>query len=421
MQHPRAARVARPLAGAEATLQPWDAAAHPIRVAPAVPVVHSPPSIVHNPLPSSPSPDPADMRPIFRVSAAAVAALALLAAPLHGQSADSAATPPVRWSDGPALAAPRDHHAVFAVAGRGTSWLYVAGGTDYRQFFDGVVRAPIRPDGALGPWEDAGRLPAALGGSSIAVAGGFAVLTGGQVAADGNMRALRRVADVAVAPIGADGRLGAWRAGPALPVARFHHPAVHHGGMVYVVGGQGERVSEAGVFGARMGADGTLGAWTALTPLPRPRSHHAALVHDGHLYVVGGLDGDPAGHLAVYTDVLRAPIQADGTLGEWRIASRMPHSYATHAAFVHGGALWVLGGVEDNQRFVNHVWRAAFGANGALGRWEEVDPGLPLARGHVHETPVVGGRVYSVGGRIIPAAQGASTVTGAAHVGELRP
>lgn len=24
------------------------------------------------------------------------------------------------------------------------------------------------------------------------------------------------------------------------------------------------------------------------TPLPRPRSHHAALVHDGRLYVVGG-------------------------------------------------------------------------------------------------------------------------------------
>lgn len=356
-----------------------------------------------------------------RVSAFA-AALALAAgAPLHAQSADSAAAPPVRWSEGPALAAPRDHHAVFVVPGRGGSWLYAAGGTDYRQFFDGVVRAPIRPNGALGPWEEAGRLPAPLGGSSIAVAGGFAVLTGGQVATDGNMRALRRVPDVAVAPIGADGRLGAWRAGPALPVARFHHPTVQHGGWVYVVGGQGERVSEAGVFGARLAADGTLSPWTALTPLPRPRSHHAALVHDGHLYVVGGLDGDPAGHLAVYTDVLRAPIAPDGTLGEWRIVSRMPHSYATHSAFVHGGAMWVLGGVEDNQRFVNHVWRAPFGANGAVGRWEEVSPALPLARGHVHETPVVDGRVYSVGGRVVPAAQGGAIVTGAAVVGELRP
>lgn len=361
------------------------------------------------------------MRSLSRVLASS-AALALTAgAPLHAQSADSAAAPPVRWSEAPALAPPRDHHAVFVVPGRTGSWLYAAGGTDYRQFFDGVVRAPIRPGGGLGPWEEAGRLPVPLGGSSVVTAGGFAVLTGGQVATDGNMRSLRRVADVAVARIGADGRLGAWRPAPALPAPRFHHPTVHHGGWVYVVGGQGERASEAGVFAARLGADGRLSAWTTLAPLPRPRSHHAALVHDGHLYVVGGLDGDPMGHMGLYTDVLRAPIAADGTLGEWRIVSRMPHSYATHSAFVHGSALWVLGGVEDNQRFVNHVWRAAFGANGALGRWEEVSPALPLARGHVHETPVVNGRVYSVGGRVVPAAQGASMVTGAAHVGELRP
>ena len=71
------------------------------------------------------------------------------------------------------------------------------------------------------------------------------------------------------------------------------------------------------------------------------------------------------GHGAIFVDVIRAPIAEDGSIGEWRIVSRMPYSYATHAAFGHDSYLWVMGGVEDNNRFVDNIWRATVGADGA--------------------------------------------------------
>ena len=45
------------------------------------------------------------------------------------------------------------------------------------------------------------------------------------------------------------------------------------------------------------------------------------------------------------------------------------------------------------------VWRAPVGSDHTLGRWEETSP-LPVARGHVHQLPLVGDRVYSVGGAL---------------------
>ena len=94
----------------------------------------------------------------------------------------------------------------------------------------------------------------------------------------------------------------------------------------------------------------------------------------------------------------------------------MPHSYATHSAFVRDGALWVVGGVEDNARFCELVWRAPRGRGGSLGAWSQVAQPLPFGRGHVHVTPVIGGRVYSIGGRLAPR-EGAPPVTDAVVVG----
>jgi hypothetical protein len=244
------------------------------------------------------------------------------------------------------------------------------------------------------------------------------VLTGGQVTGPGGLRDLTRVPETYTAPIAADGSLGAWTQGPALPAPRFHHPSVHHDGWVYVVGGQGATEAEAGVFAARLAPNGSLGPWQQLRALPEPRSHHAIVIERGALYVIGGLAGNPARQPVQHKSVLRAAIGRDGTLGEWQQVSELPHSYATHSAFVHGGGLWVVGGVENNATFSARVWRAPLSRSGAVGAWSEVVQPLPFGRGHVHETPVIGGRVYSVGGRLAPK-QGSPPVTDAVVIGVL--
>jgi hypothetical protein len=309
-------------------------------------------------------------------------ALAIAQAP-----APAAPPAPIAWSQGPALEQGRDHHAVFATDDR----VFVAGGTDYRTVFADVWSARVRVDGGLEGWTRGPDLPGPRAGAAAVAVDGLAVLVSGQ------LPDRSKTADVFTARIAQGGTLEAWAPAPPLPAARFHHAAAAHGSAVYVTGGQGATGSEASVYMARV-EGGRLSAWTELTPLPRPRSHHASLVHGGYLYVVAGLDGNPAAGPALLNDVRRAAIREDGTLGEWELASIMPHAYGTHSALVHGGFLYVLGGVEDNSRFVDAVWRAPFREDGRLGAWEAVAPGLPAARGHVHVTPVIGGRVYSVGG-----------------------
>jgi hypothetical protein len=130
--------------------------------------------------------------------------------------------------------------------------------------------------------------------------------------------------------------------------------------------------------------------------MPRPRSHHAAVVHDGALWLVAGLDGNPAGQNTPLSDVIRSPFEKDGALGAWTTAGTLPHAYGTHAAIEAGNALWLLGGVEDNARFVDVVLRAPFEGD-KVGAWEVKEP-LPNARSHVHQVPQFGSVVYSVGG-----------------------
>jgi N-acetylneuraminic acid mutarotase len=325
----------------------------------------------------------------------------------------------VRWQCVAPVAQARDHHVVFSARSGRSDVIYVGGGTNYRELYDGLQRSVIGADGLPGPWTASTALPHPLAGASAVAARGYVVLTGGQLAGPGGLRDLKRVPETYTAPIAADGSIGAWTPGPALPAPRFHHPSVYHEGWVYVVGGQGATEAEAGVFGARLGADGSLGPWQQLRPLPEPRSHHAIVIDRGALYVIGGLAGNPARQPVQHKSVLRATIARDGTLGEWQQVSELPHSYATHSAFVHGGGLWVVGGVEDNATFSARVWRAPLSRSGVVGAWSEAQP-LPVGRGHVHNTPVIGGRVYSVGGRIA-AQQGQSPVTGAVMVGVLGP
>jgi hypothetical protein len=350
----------------------------------------------------------------FQLAALALAAVPALA---HAQTTPTATAQPltIAWQDGPQLITARDHHSTFLVQRPDANYLYVVAGTNYVDFFDSIERARINADGSLGAWELAGKTPTPRGGTSVAVVGDYAVLTGGQVSTAGGVKGLTRIAEVFTARIGKDGSLGEWQPAAALPEPRFHHPAVANNGWIYVVGGQGEKEAAAGVFAARLTPAGKIESWQQMKPLPRPRSHHAAFVHDNHIYVTGGMDGPVGGMQAAFLDVIRAPIQADGTLGDWQIVSRIPHSYATHASHFHGGFFWLIGGVEDNARFVGTVLRAELRADGRVGGWSEVTPGLPVGRGHVHNTPTLHDRIYSAGGRT------GSGVTAAVHVGTYRP
>lgn len=295
------------------------------------------------------------------------------------------------WTAGPALAAGVDHHATFVTTGSAGALLHVLGGNNYREQFATHWTAAVHADGTLDPWREATPLPVAVAGHTVLVVGRTAVVLAGQHTGRVN------TAEVFTAPVQEDGTLGAWIAAPPLPAPRFHHAAVAAAGQIYVLGGLEATTSTNTVFRAPVRRDGTVGPWVALDTMIHPRSHQAAVVHNGAIYQIGGLDGNPAGANRPLNDVIRARIAADGGLGPWEPVGRLDSAYGTHAAFTYAGYLYVAGGVENNRRFTDAVRRAPIHPDGRLGAWELLPP-LPAARGHVHHLPLVRNVVYSVGG-----------------------
>jgi hypothetical protein len=220
----------------------------------------------------------------------------------------------------------------------------------------------------------------------------------GYVVSLGGFSGGKHVAEVLSAPVDDGGAIGAWTAQAPLPVPRMHGAALIDGDTIYVFGGLGTKDAVANVERATLAADGTIAAWEELDPLPGPRSHQAAVAFDGYVYLAGGLSGDPAGAYTDYTDVLRAPIQADGKLGAWESIAMLPKRVDTASAVVHDGFLYLVGGIEGIS-YVDHVRRAPILDDHGLGPWEDSPP-LPKGRGHVHQTPVYGKWMYSVGGSI---------------------
>jgi hypothetical protein len=303
------------------------------------------------------------------------------------------------WQTAPAMASARDHHAAFAVETTAGTFLYAMGGIRNQSVaVSSIERALVGADGMPAAWE---KLPGGLIaiGTGVAVAGRHALLTGGLRPSN----TIEPATDVVT--VDDSGAITVVE-GPAMLHARYHHGMARHEGWVWAVGGGAEdSTSLTSVDRLQMDDSGPVGEWVEDTPLPKPRSHHAVVVHDGALYAIAGLDrydGEPFPYQDTsYKDIVRAPILEDGALGEWVTVGELPDVLAVHTAFAHLGQLYVVGGLEGKgagAAFVGRVQRATIAADGTVGAFEEVPSALPLARGHSHQTPRIGNVVYSVGG-----------------------
>jgi len=300
------------------------------------------------------------------------------------------------WSAAPGLTTARDHHVTFAASTKAGDFLYVGGGVNAFSILTSVERAPIQSDGTLGKFAATTPLPEGLGGAGLAQVGNNVVIAGGLILS-GQMAISGK--STYVGTVGDDGGL-AFAKGPDLVTDRYHVSLSADRGFVYAIGGlrqfytgntAGQTVSNAV---ERATFDGkTLGKFTALDNLPHALTHQAAVVRDHFIYLFGGLESE-----AVLTDVTRAEVKADGSLGDWQPAGALPEGRATSAAFVFLDQVYVLCGstlVQGGE--VDTVLRAPFAANGTVGKFEELKA-VPMARAHVHQTPLVNGFVYSAAG-----------------------
>jgi len=298
-----------------------------------------------------------------------------------------------------AIDPPRDHHVTLVREVAGVPYLYVLGGEqdDFATVFGDVQRARIAADGSLGPFEKAGTIPRGRAGAALAVVGDDVVLAGGVV---GEPKT-GFTDDFLVARFDAGGRLDTWRSGPLLPYKVQHAAAVVVGRDVYVFGGT--RGSSASNISVRttVGADGSLAPLTSLTPLETPRSHHAAFIRNGMVFLVGGLDKGPVGNPPSLSDVVRAKLQPDGTLGAWEAAGAISSPLSVSAAQEVGCSILFAGGLDDGKSgpFSDGILRGSVGSDGTFKAEAPLDARLSVKRGHVHQTPMYGRFMYSVAGR----------------------
>jgi len=146
---------------------------------------------------------------------------------------------------------------------------------------------------------------------------------------------------------------------------------------IYVLGGQVKATDVGGtntVYVASVDSTaGTVGTWTALpNTLPQSLFGLSATVHNGYLYVAGGLDttGNPVN--AVYS----APVNADGTIGTWTTATNtLLKKKSFGAMVVFGGIIHYINGdpnssiPPNNQGVGDTDVYYASAVRGAIGTW----------------------------------------------------
>ena len=208
-----------------------------------------------------------------------------------------------------------------------------------------------------------------------------------------------RVPNVYFGHIDPNGAVGSWIATTPLPEWRQAQPAVAWNNFVYVIGGEGPewggRSEQNTVYYAEIGYDGTIEVWNATTPLPDRLQHHAAMVWNGRIYVIGGWNGYHRKNTIYIADINTT----DGSIGGWRVnPTSLPRGYEQMGVVVHDDVkrVYLTGGWRPP---LDIVYSAPINeVDGNIGPVRS-EPQLPKALASVR-TVLIGDDIYVVGGRI---------------------
>jgi Kelch motif protein len=287
------------------------------------------------------------------------------------------------------LTTARFAHTVDVVGG----FLYVIGGST-ASALRSVERARINADGSLGAF---GPIPGVTllvprGGHTSLKVGNFLYVLGGSAGTGGVLDTVER------ASINADGSLGPFTTVTSLSLvtARYLHTTVVAGNSLYILGGAGASgTALSSIERATINADGTLGAFTAVSDsgLVAPRYGHTSIVVGRYVYVVGGLGN------GILNSVERASINSDGSLGPFITVPGVALATARyqHTSVVLGNALYVVGGSAAGG-ILSSVERASINADDSLGGFVPI-ANITQATGRSgHATVLLGNFLYSIGG-----------------------
>lgn len=243
--------------------------------------------------------------------------------------------------------------------------------------------------GSVGAWTTSpNHLPLDVSGSASATVDDYVYIIGGSSSTGGTW-----LDTVYYAKLGSDGSVGSWTASShPIPVGVYYPSATAANGYLYVMGGYGGGMQNA-VYYAKVNSDGSIGDWaTSLNSLPVAAYEASAIVHDGYLYFVGGMDGDSHALNSVYY----ARLNSNGSVGSWTASTNLPQGIDDAAVTVANGRVYVMGG-SSNSGFTNTVYHASFNSDGSVGSWITDSTTLPQALDGV-TAAASNGYLYIAGG-----------------------
>jgi hypothetical protein len=124
-----------------------------------------------------------------------------------------------------------------------------------------------------------------------------------------------------------------------------------------------------------------------------PRAYHAALVHDGKMWVLGG-----GNYVPKYQALNDVWCSADGERWEQVTAAAPWHPRIWFSAVVYRERLWVLGGWSNNpSRNWGDVWYSRDGK-----RWDPLKSKVIWKERHEHSAYVLADRIWVAGGHAQP-------------------
>lgn len=186
--------------------------------------------------------------------------------------------------------------------------------------------------------------------------------------------------------VGPTAGTGRWEMLPegTQPTQRHENGYVEVGGRFYLVGGRGSKAVE--IF------DPATRTWSTGAMPPIEMHHFQAVEHGGKIYVVGAMTGryptePPIPDVYVY----------DPATDRWSKGPEIPadRRRGGAGAVVHDGWIYVVAGIQNGHTDGHVAWLDAF--NPRTGEWRRL-PDAPRARDHF-QVGVVGGRMYAAGGR----------------------
>lgn len=124
----------------------------------------------------------------------------------------------------------------------------------------------------------------------------------------------------------------------------------------------------------------TLSDWRLTAPIDGPRTSHAAFVSGNRLYVLGGLFASDKGP-TLLDDVQVAELGNDGAVlaTGWRGAGRIPGARSGHGVVAFGGRVYLVGGYSAVGT-LDDTNIAPIQADGQIGPWAPSPARLNIAR-----------------------------------------